>query len=70
MTSSFVPAQTGQSRVFLIEGRARPDHRPTYMVQAKAGGVSQSFGDIEKIEVPDPNQYDHFTEVGTIRGGS
>lgn len=67
---TFRPAQTGFSRVFLIEGRARPDHRPSYQSSMMAGGVSQSFGDITKIEVPDPNNFDGFIEIGTIRGAS
>ncbi|GAG23491.1 unnamed protein product, partial [marine sediment metagenome] len=28
--SDFIPATTGLSRVFIIEGRARPDHVPEY----------------------------------------
>ena len=66
--ATFNPAKTGNSRVFIIDGKARPDHAPVYMSHVKAGGVSQGFGDIEKIEVPDPNKYDAFTEIGTIRG--
>jgi hypothetical protein len=66
--ATFNPAQTGNSRVFIIDGRARPDHQPTYYSHVKAGGVSQGYGDIEKIEVPDPDNYDKFNEIGTIRG--
>jgi photosystem II stability/assembly factor-like uncharacterized protein len=66
--TTFNPAQTGNSRVFLIDGRARPDHQPLYQSSVKAGGISQGYGDIEKIEVPDPNNFDKFLEVGTIRG--
>lgn len=66
--ATFNPAQTGNSRVFVIDGRARPDHKPEYMSHVKAGGISQGFGDIEKIEVPDPDKYDSFMEIGTIRG--
>ena len=68
MTTSFRPAQTGFSRVFLIDGRARPDHRPEYQSNMKAGSISQSFGDVEKIEVPSPDEYGKFEEVGVIRG--
>jgi photosystem II stability/assembly factor-like uncharacterized protein len=31
-------------------------------------GISQGFGDIEKIECPDPFNYGKFIEVGQIRG--
>jgi hypothetical protein len=68
MATSFNPAQTGQSRVFILEGRARADHKPTYMTTVKAGSPSQSFGDTEKIEVPHPTQYNKFLEVAKIRG--
>lgn len=64
----FRPAQTGYSRVFLVDGRARPDHCPVYQGNMKAGSVSQSFGDIEKIEVPSPTEWGKFIEVGSIRG--
>ena len=67
-TSSFNPMQSGQSRVFILEGRARADHKPTYMSTVKAGSPSQSYGDVEKIEIPHPTQYDKFLEVGKIRG--
>lgn len=68
MNLGFRPAQTGFSRVFLVDGRARPDHCPTYQGNMKAGSISQSFGDIEKIEVPSPTEWGKFVEVGSIRG--
>ena len=46
----YIVAQTGFSRVFLIEGRARPDHAPTYESCLMAGSPSVSFGDVERIE--------------------
>jgi photosystem II stability/assembly factor-like uncharacterized protein len=65
---SFTPAKTGSTRVFLIEGRARPDHKPAYQSAMKAGSPSQDFGDIEKIEVPSSTEYGKYVEVGSIRG--
>lgn len=65
---NFRPAQTGFSRVFIIEGRARPDHKPEYQSNMMAGSLSQGFGDIEKIEVPSPNEFGKFIEIGEIRG--
>jgi len=64
----YAPAKTGLSRVFVIEGRARGDHRPDYYSQFKMGGVSQSFGDVTKIEIPDPDNYEGYIEVDRIRG--
>lgn len=66
--ASFIPAKTGSSRVFIIEGRARPDHKPAYQSAMKASSPSQSFGDIEKIEIPSSSEYGKFTEIGSIRG--
>lgn len=67
--STFNALTSSHSRVFVIEGRARPDHRPDYYSTAAAGAVSQSFGDVTTIEVPDPLEWGKFIEVGTIRGG-
>jgi len=65
---SFDPAKTAYSRVFIIDGRARPDHEPVFESCMKAGSLDQSFGDIEKIECPDPERYGEFVEVGQIQG--
>lgn len=65
---SFNPAVTGSSRVFLIDGRARPDHQPAYQSSMKAGAPSQARGDITTIELPSANEFDAFDEIGIIRG--
>src|SRR3990170_4328159 len=65
---SFKPARTGFSRVFLIEGRARPDHKPMYQSNMRAGSLSRGYGDITRIEVPSPDEYGKFIEIGQIRG--
>lgn len=62
------PATNSFSRVFLIEGRARPDHEPDYQSCVAAGAVEQNFGDVTDIECPDPNQYGGFIKIGEIRG--
>lgn len=61
-------AKTGFSRVFLIDGGARPDHAPVYQGCMKAGGVSKSWGDLTSIECPSYIQYDSFVEEDTIKG--
>lgn len=61
-------AKTGFSRVFLIDGGARPDHAPVYQACMKGGGVSKSWGDLTSIECPSQIQYDQFTEVDAIKG--
>lgn len=67
MSVTFKPAVTGFTRVFLIDGRARPDHKPAYQSNMKAGGISQSFGDVEDIEVPSPDEFGKFIKVGELR---
>lgn len=67
---SGTPLTSGKARVFLIEGRARGDHAPEYEYQLRVTGPAQSFGDVTKIQEPDPNQYDSWSEVGEIRGAS
>lgn len=56
------------SRVFIIEGRARPDHEPDFQSCVIAGAVEQNFGDVTDIECPDPNEYGKFQKIGQIRG--
>lgn len=66
--SSYKPAQTGYSRVFLIKGRSRGDHSPDYKSSLKATGITQGFGDVTRIEIPDENNYGKFIEAGSIKG--
>jgi photosystem II stability/assembly factor-like uncharacterized protein len=65
---NYTPAKNAYSRVFLIKRRARGDHAPSFQSCLIAGSVEQAFGDIERIECPDPDEYGGFIEVGTIRG--
>lgn len=67
-TQPFIAAQTGLSRVFLIEGRARPGTTPTYESGMRAGSLSHGTGDTERIEIPSSRAYDQFVEVGIVRG--
>lgn len=68
--NNYKPLLTPFARVFLIDGRARPDHAPEYYSSMKMGGLSQSFGDVTKVEIPDPAQYGKFVEVDRIRGAT
>lgn len=61
-------AKTGYSRVFLIDGRARPDHAPVYQTYMRAGSPSKGYGDVTSIENPSAVQYDAFDEIDTIKG--
>lgn len=62
------PVKTGYSRVFLIEGGARPDHIPGYQDCMKAGAPDYSAGDIERIECPSSDEYNQYIEIGEIQG--
>jgi hypothetical protein len=64
------PAQTGFSRPFLIEGRARADHVPEYLGCMRAGSIDESLGGITKIECPSDSAYDKFEERGRSREAS
>ena len=62
--------KTANTRVFLIEGGARPDHTPSYKSCLRMMAVSQGFGDIERIECPDPYKYGGFIEKAQIKGAT
>ncbi len=66
--SNFTAATTPYTRVFLIEGRAAPDHKPDYKSCMKGGAPDQSFGDVTFIKCPDPNTPGKYVVIGTIKG--
>lgn len=68
MTNSISPAKTSSSRVFIIEGGARPDRKPSFEAFMKAGPLEWGVGDVERIEAPDPTAYGDFIEIGEIAG--
>jgi hypothetical protein len=68
--SDFTIAKTANTRVFLIEGGARPDHTPSYKSCLRMMAVSQGYGDIERIECPDPYKYGGFIEKAQIKGAT
>jgi len=70
MTSTFSPATTSHSRVWLIEGRARGDHKPGYESCLRMTGLARGLGDITPIECPDPYKYGGFITIGVIKGAS
>ena len=55
-------------RVWTIEGGAAPGNSPVYQGCFKPGDFTQSFGDVTRIECPDPDQYGAFVEVGEVPG--
>lgn len=61
------PLNSAFTRVWLIEGRARPDHVPEFMNALKFGSVEQSFGSVNPIFEPSKDKRGDFKEVGTFR---
>lgn len=59
---------TAYSRVFIIDGGARPSEAPTYQGLMKAGAVSWPQGDITLVRIPDPDRYGKFKVVGKVPG--
>ncbi|NPU89982.1 MAG: hypothetical protein HPY87_08920 [Fervidobacterium sp.] len=70
MSKTYKPLNSAYSRVFLVRGKTRPDHVPTYAPHLKMAGLSQGFGDVTVIEVPDPNNYGKFIQADSVRGAS
>lgn len=70
MTDTYTPLTTSHSRVFLIEGRARGDHKPEYDSCLRMTGLARGLGDITPIECPDPYKYGGFITIGVIKGAS
>ena len=70
MTKAYTPALTGFSRVWLIEGRARGDHAPSYQTSARMGGVTWAQGAVTPVKEPSSKQFDQFVEVAKVKGAS
>lgn len=68
--SSFTPAQTGYSRVFIQKYGARADRALTYHSCMRAGALEQAYGDVTKIECPHPTRPNQFIEVASIDGAT
>ena len=66
--SNFTPTVTGNTRVFLTEGRAAPDHKPDFKACMKGGTPDQSFGDVTDIKCPDPTAYGKYVVIGQVKG--
>ena len=66
--SILTPAQASQSRIFLIEGRASPDHAPAYMSHLRVTGISEGFGSIDPILIPNPAGPGEYIHAGDAIG--
>lgn len=61
------PLDSAFSRVWLIEGRARPDHDPDFLNYMKQMGIDWNLGSINPIYDPSADQYGRFEQVGEFR---
>jgi photosystem II stability/assembly factor-like uncharacterized protein len=61
------PLNSSKGRVWVIEGRARPDHTPDFKSLMKQTGIDQNFGSINPVYDPDPNRYGGFIQSGEFR---
>lgn len=61
------PLNSAFSRVWAIEGRARPDHTPDFLNFMKQMGIDWSLGSVNPIYDPSQDQYGKFEQVGEFR---
>ena len=61
-------ALTGQSRVFTMDGGARPNTAPKYQEIMRAGALSWPQGDVTLVRIPSSSQYGRFKVVGKVTG--
>lgn len=64
---NFNPLNSAFTRVWLIDGRARPDHAPEFLNFLKITSVDQNFGAVNPIFNPSKDQYGKFDQVGEFR---
>lgn len=61
-------ALTGLGRVFVNASGRNAGSRYKYHSCMKIDGIDKSLGDVTPIYCPDPDRYDEFIEVATIKG--
>lgn len=57
----------GAGRIWLIKFRAGPTHEPKYMLTAMADSPDWGQGDVTKIEIPSPTQYNQWDQVDSFQ---
>lgn len=68
MSINRITSKSSDTRVWFIENTANPGNDAVYQGLMKFNDPSQSLGDVEKIEAPDPNQAGQFVELDEIQG--
>ena len=60
--------KAGESRVWFFADGVGPANSKEFLGCAKIGDPTYNFGDMERIECPDPERYNEFIEVGSFQG--
>ena len=60
--------KAGESRVWHFPDGVGPGKPKEFLGCARIGDPTYSFGDMERIEAPDPERYNEFIEVGNFQG--
>ncbi len=68
MVSAAGIAQSSLTRIWLIPHRAGPANTPSFEGLARADTPDWSLGDVSPVFIPDPDRYDNFLVVDTVRG--
>ena len=58
------------TRVWLIDGKARPDHDTEFLSYMKVAGLTQGFGSTNAVYVPDKNRLGQFIEAASFKDGA
>ncbi len=61
------PLNSAFTRVWFIEGRARPDHTPEFLNFLKVGSLDKTFGSVNPIFEPSKKKYGKFDQVGSFK---
>ena len=64
------PVFTGEGRIFINPQGYGGGTKFNYHSSMKIDGLDRSLGDYEPVYLPDPNNYDEFVEVGSIKGAA
>lgn len=68
MASTLNPVFTGEGRIFINVNGSGCGASYGFYNCMKLDGLDKSLGDVESVYCPDPNNYDQFIEVATIKG--
>lgn len=62
------PMRNDFSRTFIIEGRAAPNHAPSYGELVSVSSATHDQGKVASVYIPDPNRYGAFKLISKVPG--